>query len=811
MTQRAKISIPSVTQHRIKKKRKNDSACAKTSTSGVTSASPAERKRHQRARDRELLYSRDDWRLFLDSATLPQKAGCHPTEVRKVVLKELVDNQLGQTGEAELLWVEEQRAWEIRGPGDGPALAAIPKLFSVRRPLVSSKLKRLLTRGLLGNGLRVVMGAVHALGGWLVISLRGHKLSLEVDPADGSTKIAKDEPAEPGEDGIRIRINLGPDSEPQDGMFAHDAIYAADKGELYNGPSSPWWYGPRDLHLLFGAAPPNAIVRDVLADLGLEGPEDLRRASALAYEDCKPILESLRAAHKSVAPEKLGRLGQDAYLCDGYACKLGWMITPAGAEVPYVVEVWAEAQASEKRGLVEAEVTLLVNRTRALAPLHTTAVTGGGIKLRGCGLERYIELKSAQYEILLSILTPYVQLAGDGKEPVLPPFGNAIKEAFKRACNAAWRALEKPPGSLSIKEAAHELMEEAYLTASGQGALHATARQVMYAARRKILKLTGRKTLDDQYFTQALLPDFQEDNPELTAAWKVTYDARGHFTEPHTDREIGLGTVEVRSYLETEITLGPAVSLAGSQMYPTHGPLNRYKTILFIEKEGFGPLLEDAQIARRFDLGIMSTKGMSVTAARELLDELSASEALEKVVILHDFDAYGFSIFGTLFTDTRRYKFKNEVLVVDLGLRLQDVQELGLAPEPYVPKNWDARIETLRRHGATPDEIEFLRTNRVELNAMTAPQFIAFLERKLAIHANKVVPPKAVIEAHARRVWEQLQARERCKEILQTIHAEAAEAQLPSDLVEGVKKLLKKERTLCWDQAVAELMSGKKD
>jgi hypothetical protein len=31
--------------------------------------------RKQRARDRELLYSRDDWQLFLDLVTLPQKAG----------------------------------------------------------------------------------------------------------------------------------------------------------------------------------------------------------------------------------------------------------------------------------------------------------------------------------------------------------------------------------------------------------------------------------------------------------------------------------------------------------------------------------------------------------------------------------------------------------------------------------------------------------------------------------------------------------------------------------------------------------------
>jgi hypothetical protein len=72
---------------------------------GVTSVSAPERKRRQRARDKELLYSRDDWQLSLDPATLPQKAGCHPANLRKVVLKELVDNQLDESGEAELFLV----------------------------------------------------------------------------------------------------------------------------------------------------------------------------------------------------------------------------------------------------------------------------------------------------------------------------------------------------------------------------------------------------------------------------------------------------------------------------------------------------------------------------------------------------------------------------------------------------------------------------------------------------------------------------------------------------------------------------------
>jgi hypothetical protein len=199
---------------------------------------------------------------------------------------------------------------------------------------------------------------------------------------------------------------------------------------------------------------------------------------------------------------------------------------------------------------------------------------------------------------------------------------------------------------------------------------------------------------------------------------------------------------------------------------------------------------------------------MSVVACRRLLDRLSATGHLKKVLVLHDFDLYGFSIFGTLFTDTRRYTFTSEVPVVDLGLRLEDVEKLEeLDPEPYEPQGWEARVETLIRHGATQEEIEFLETHRVELNALTAPEFVEFLESKLAEHAKKVMPPSDVIEAHARRIWEQREAAERCKEILEQIHTEAATAQLPVDLAGRVEALLEEDATLSWDQAVAKALS----
>ena len=240
-----------------------------------------------------------------------------------------------------------------------------------------------------------------------------------------------------------------------------------------------------------------------------------------------------------------------------------------------------------------------------------------------------------------------------------------------------------------------------------------------------------------------------------------------------------------------------------SDLYPTLGPLHRYAAVLFIEKEGFAPLLQAARIAERFDVAVMSTKGMSTTAARLLLDRLAPR--VDKVLVLHDFDVSGFSIFGTLGSDGRRYRFENELPIVDLGLRLADVEAMGLQSEPVeTPGDWAKRAATLAAHGATGREIAFLRRRRVELNAMPADVFVGFLERKLAEHGvRKVVPDRGTLERHARRVIERRLAEAALRENRARLQAEAASAELPEDLDARVRSVLEA-------QARAGLGSGRR-
>ena len=142
----------------------------------------AERMRRMRERQKAqktapILYERADWKLFLDPRTLPQKAGCEPDQIGRVVLKELVDNAL-DCGASEVTLTGDARRCTVSDNSPGLAATDMLRVFAVNRELVSSKLVRRPTRGMLGNGLRVVMGAVAALGGTISVTTRGHIYDL---------------------------------------------------------------------------------------------------------------------------------------------------------------------------------------------------------------------------------------------------------------------------------------------------------------------------------------------------------------------------------------------------------------------------------------------------------------------------------------------------------------------------------------------------------------------------------------------------------------------------------------------------------
>jgi hypothetical protein len=194
------------------------------------------------------------------------------------------------------------------------------------------------------------------------------------------------------------------------------------------------------------------------------------------------------------------------------------------------------------------------------------------------------------------------------------------RKAEERNRNAAFNRRVRLVRSdrTTLREAAFEIMEEAYLEASDHRALPVKPRQIMYRARPYILARTEEVSLNGQYFSQTLMIDYMEEYGCST--WDIIWDARGLLIEPHTGVEIPLGTLEVRQYV------GACPSFRAGhivRLFPSAGPENRYRNILYIEKEGFHPIFQAARLQQRFDIALMSNKGMSVTASRMLIDQLA--------------------------------------------------------------------------------------------------------------------------------------------------------------------------------------------
>jgi len=347
------------------------------------------------------------------------------------------------------------------------------------------------------------------------------------------------------------------------------------------------------------------------------------------------------------------------------------------------------------------------------------------------------------------------------------------------------------------KDAAWEIMESAYMAASANDTLPAKARQVFYQARPKIIAMTDDMALDQNYFTQRLLPDYID---EHDVDWNVVYDARGHFEEPHTNRRIGCGTLEVNNYLAAIREPGivvPEFSDAGVDII---GPSGGFGAIMYVEKEGFDPLFKAVDLANRHDLMIISNKGLSVTAARKLIDEVCGDNELP-LFVLHDFDVAGFMIFGTLQRDTRRYQFTNPVETIDLGLRLADIVGLEREPAAANKTSREKLREQLIDNGATDAEIDILLTERVELNAMTSDALVAMIERKLKEYGlTKVLPDDALLAETYRAFHRSRQLGEKFKQLESEF--EAAKTKVPKDLRDQLCAILTKQPDLRWDDAI---------
>lgn len=273
-----------------------------------------------------------------------------------------------------------------------------------------------------------------------------------------------------------------------------------------------------------------------------------------------------------------------------------------------------------------------------------------------------------------------------------------------------------------LKYHVFKVLPEAIAIAGSNGAFPFKERQLFYQVRPLLQKRTD-KELTSAYFSPTLITEYEDDNGPIPG---LLYDARGNFSEPHTGVRVPLGTAEVAGY-----TI----------------PTWTYDKILYIEKEGFDPVLKAAKFSERFDIGVAGGKGYSTRAAKDLLAMAEAHDVA--VLVFHDCDVYGYEIARTL-AEATRTRPDHSLDIIDIGLSVTDVSAMGLATEDVVLKNrssweFESRLTTEERAFFFPGGYNGrnIPSQRCELNAMTSEQFISFLEKKLKAHGldEKVIPP----------------------------------------------------------------------
>ena len=123
-------------------------------------------------------------------------------------------------------------------------------------------------------------------------------------------------------------------------------------------------------------------------------------------------------------------------------------------------------------------------------------------------------------------------------------------------------------------------------------------------------------------------------------------EPRGSIYHPHRDETITLGTLMVEEYERPPWT---------------------FNKLVYIEKEGFSEALKESGWAERHDCGLMSSKGFTTRAARDLVDKLAEHDEPVTIFCVHDADAYGTMIYQT-FQEATKARGARKITIVNLGL-----------------------------------------------------------------------------------------------------------------------------------------------
>jgi hypothetical protein len=279
-------------------------------------------------------------------------------------------------------------------------------------------------------------------------------------------------------------------------------------------------------------------------------------------------------------------------------------------------------------------------------------------------------------------------------------------------------------------------------------------------------------------------------------------------------------------------------------------PTWSYSNILFLEKEDLVSALRQSGFLNRWDCFALSSKGFSSRAARDLIDKIGSSgkEEPTKFFCVHDADASGSLIAQTL-TRATKARAARTVEVIDLGFFPWTALAEGLLREKaerksskrravadYI-KERDAANDADGHSNNEPHWGTWLQNWRVELNAMTTAEFVAWMNVQFKKHgATKVIPSEELaLESVSASIKEKLadaaddEVREERKEELgelqrlmdeledeieeetkERAEARFKEIELPdsAQIVKEIKEWLKQSNHSHWRNSIDHVATG---
>jgi DNA topoisomerase VI subunit B len=762
------------------------------------SARRSELAQSPRRQPRDLLFAIPEPLLYCSLSDLPQRAGVPASTLPRLVVKEFVDNALdaadaaGCPGEVTVT-IDAQGNLTVTDQGSGIQDATAERvayIFSVVRPMLSSKLWCRPTRGCVGNGLRVCIGYLTATQGRLIIETGSLHVELAPD-IDGTSRIVSSTPINPRR-GLKLTAIAGDTPFTEDDLaWAQDAMELARQSgrPAFTGRPSAHWLDLDRFRKLLKTAEGNPSVRQFLAHLdgctssaaqSRIAARFLRRpADSLNADEAAQLLTAAQAATRPPKPMALCPLGREAVVTAGYAIAHGSFTegrhAPRGI-IHFLVECWADAYLPDDQpdSLV---ASLFMNRTRAVVEC-TGQVWYARLNLEiGSTDIRHVPVPAGpHYSLTVAITSPMFPMTSDGKAPDCQPFRAALGEAVGKAATKAGRDIaaqmdaaakqaaihrqqeqriaveihriverqerrerldrieaEKAERKAlpSIKDVVLELLPGAVEIEAASGLMFNT-RRLVYRIRDRVQQRTG-KELTQSYFDQ-LLTAYEAEYGDLHAL--LIREPRGSFSIPHSHGDATpLGTVNVRKF---------------------HRPAWTFDKIIVIEKEDLRLMLEQADWDRRHDAMLMSSKGFDTRATKDLIDKIAGTDEPVRVCAVHDGDAAGTRIQHTLQHATPA-RGARAIEVINLGLEPWEGIALGLDVEA-VPIKQGKGGKPIRR--AVGDYVKartdrapnretwdvWLQHSRVELNAFTSAQLIEWLDRKMAEHGmGKLIPPTDIL------------------------------------------------------------------